>query len=332
MRIVVAGAGSIGCFVGGMLASTGHQVTLLGRARILGEIAGSGLTLTDYDGMSVSVLPDQMVLSDDPAALGDADLVLVTVKTAATPDMAELIRDHAPLLAPVISLQNGFQAVRDLRAALPMRDIRAGMVPFNVVPMGRGRFHRATSGEIVLERGADGFSTALGSEALPMRDSPRIEAVQWGKLLMNLSNAPNALSGLTVHEMLMDRGWRRVIAAQMAEAVRLLRAAGQEIEPPTSVSVGLVPHILRLPTPLFRRVAASMLTIDPTARTSMAQDLAAGRLTEIDALQGEVIALAQRAGHDAPWAQRLSELVHASEAGGPSKLSPEDCYPQTLGR
>ncbi len=76
------------------------------------------------------------------------------------------------------------------------------------------------------------------------------------------------------------------MADRMTEALRVLRAHGCAITPTTPAPVALVPHILRFPTLLFRRVAAKMLTIDPQARTSMAHDLAGGRPIKIDALQG----------------------------------------------
>lgn len=149
-----------------------------------------------------------------------------------------------------------------------------------------------------------------------MVDSDRIAAVQWGKLLVNLTNAPNALSGLTVQVMLLDRGWRRIMAAQMVEAMGILRAAGIAFDAPFPVSPRLVPHVLRLPTPLFRRVARAMLSVDAQARTSMALDLAQGRPTEVDALQGEIIRLAAAQGRDAPWAAPfgLSALIALHKA------------------
>ncbi|MCV6584583.1 MAG: hypothetical protein OIF47_03535 [Marinibacterium sp.] len=150
MRIVVAGAGAVGFFVGGCLAAAGHDVVLLGRGPVLSDIAGSGLRLSDHDGLSLTVDPARLELSEDPACLGGAELILVTVKSGATAAMAALIAEHGPLLTPVISLQNGVQAVGVLRDALAQRDVRAGMVPFNVVCIGSGSYHRATSGGIVL--------------------------------------------------------------------------------------------------------------------------------------------------------------------------------------
>jgi Ketopantoate reductase PanE/ApbA len=70
--IGVAGAGSIGCFVGGMYAAAGRRVALLGRPRVIGEIEADGLRLTSFEGFEKQLAPGQLTLSEDPAILGDA--------------------------------------------------------------------------------------------------------------------------------------------------------------------------------------------------------------------------------------------------------------------
>ncbi len=316
MRIVIAGAGSIGCFTGGLLAAAGHQVTLLGRPRILAEIAEHGLTCTDFSGMTQMIGADQLTLATDPTCLADAEVVIVTVKSRATADMTALVAAHAPVQAPVISWQNGMDNGTSLRAGLVGRDVRAGMVPFNVVPSGAGCFHRATSGDIVIEAGAGDLAKAVNTPDLSVTESARIEAVQWGKLVVNLNNALNALSGLTILEQLSDRAWRRLMADQAAEAIRVLKAAGIEAQPTTPLPVWMMPFVLRLPTALFSSIAAQMLTIDPTARTSMAYDLAEQRPTEIDSLQGKIIALGAQYGCETPVCVRVAELINRASQEG----------------
>ncbi|UWR12321.1 2-dehydropantoate 2-reductase [Sulfitobacter mediterraneus] len=312
-RIVIAGAGAIGCFVGGLLAAGGRRVTLLVRPRVAQEIRSHGLTLTDFGGMAVQIGTDRLALSEDPACLARADVVLVTVKSGDTATIAELIDQHAPIKAPVISLQNGLRNGALLQEALPGHDVRGGMVPFNVVPMGQGCYHRATSGDVVIAGGAGDLEGLLSVPHLCTTSSRDIEAVQWGKFLINLNNALNALSGLPLAEQLRDRSWRRLMADQWREALGVLRGAGIRPVSMTPVSVGLIPFILRLPTPLFSRIAASMLTIDAQARTSMALDLMAGRPTEIDSLQGAVIAMAKAQGRAAPICTMVAEVIRTAE-------------------
>ena len=312
MKIVLAGAGSIGCFCGGILAANGHDVTLLGREYVLEPIRTFGLTVTDFSGMRRKIPASQLALVKDPACMAAADLIVVTVKSAATREMARLISRHAPANAAVLSWQNGMENVRILRAELPGRDVRAGMVPFNVVPLDHATYHRATSGDIVIEGGGGALAEGLSSPTMPVSESDQIEKVQWGKLVINLNNALNALSGLTLQQQLLDRDWRRLMADQMAEALRVLKAAGHPVGSTTPLPASLTPHILRLPTALFSRIASRMLTIDPSARTSMAYDLSAGRPTEIDSLQGEIIRIGLAHGVPAPLNARVAELVRQS--------------------
>jgi len=314
MKLVIAGAGSIGCYCGALLADAGHNVTLLGRAHVLDSIRQHRLTVTDFAGLKRSVPAAELTLSEDPTSLRNAELIIVTVKSGATPEMSALIAEHAPDATPVVSWQNGLKSARALSDALPGRDVRAGMVPFNVVPTDPGSYHRATSGEIIIQEGPGELDRKLTSQNLPVIASDRIEAVQWGKLVLNLNNALNALSGLTLIDQLTDPNWRRLMADQMSEALKVLGAAGRPVTSTISLPAWVVPHVLRLPTPLFTRIAARMLTIDPNARTSMAYDLRAGRQTEIDDLQGEIIRLGAETGVQTPICTRVSDLIrHAPE-------------------
>ena len=319
-RISVAWAGSIGCYVGGLLAHAGHDVRFLARPRVVEACAAHGLRLTDFAGHDLQLENPHMTAEADDALAG-AEVVLFCVKSCDTAAMAELIARHAPS-ATVISLQNGVENASILRTALPMADVRAGMVPFNVMAEVPSHAHRATSGAILVEAGP---LPELAPSSVAWRTVDNIEAVQWGKLLINLGNAINALSDLPLLTQLQDRAWRRLMADQMAEALRILSVAGIVPANTTAAPPRLIPHILRLPTPLFRRIAAQMLTIDAHARSSMWEDLSRRRPTEIDALQGAIIALADRHGRQAPLNARMRHLIKQAEAAGdgPPGLTPD---------
>lgn len=316
-RIVVAGAGSVGCFVGGLLVRGGHDVTLLLRAGTAEELTQNGLTLTDFGALDVALAPDRFAMSTDPACLVEADVVLVTVKSGATEEMAAQIAAHAPADAVVVSLQNGVENVAQLRKRLPGWDVRAGMVPFNVVWVGGGRFHRGTSGNIIIERGQGHVGRQLSVPDLHVHEHGDIVAVQWGKLLINLNNALNAVSGLPLRVQIGDREWRRLMAAQMDEALAVLQAADVAcLNPVAKVPMGLVSRILKLPTWAFRLVANAMLSIDPNARSSMWEDLEKGRQTEIDELQGKIVRLARQVNLAAPINAGIAEMIGEVETLG----------------
>src|SRR6185369_10175275 len=139
--------------------------------------------------------------------------------------------------------------------------------------------------------------------------------VQWAKLVLNLNNAVNALSNLPLQAQLSERAFRRCTAHAQREALALLAAAGISVARLTPLPPTWIPSVLRLPDAVFTRLAGRMLAIDPQARSSMWEDLEAGRTTEVDYLNGEIVALATRLGRTAPVNARLVALVREAERG-----------------
>jgi 2-dehydropantoate 2-reductase len=322
--IGIAGAGSIGCFVGGMLAASGRRVALLARPRVIAEIEAHGLRPTSFEGFDQTIARDRFALSENPSVFEDAGVVLVTVKSADTAAMAEIIARHASSDAVIVSLQNGIGNVALLRDRLPGRRVLGGMVPFNVIALGDGRFHRATSGDIVIEQDGALPAEKLSVAGLTIRATDNIEGVQWGKLVLNLNNALNALADLPLRRQLSSRPWRRLFADQMAEGLAAIRAEGIKPVSPTPIPIAWMPPLLRLPNAIFEPVLGRTMKIDPEARSSMWEDLKHGRRTEIDYLQGVITAIAERRGLEAPLSRRIVELIRQAEreAKGSPGLTP----------
>ncbi|CDX19105.1 2-dehydropantoate 2-reductase [Mesorhizobium plurifarium] len=325
--IAIAGAGSIGCYVGGCLALAGREVVFLGRGSVIEAMRKSGLRVSDLDGRDRRLEAKAVAATDDPAiALHEAHVILVTVKSGATEEMAGLIAAHGRPDAVVVSLQNGIDNADRLRAALPGRRVLTGMVMFNVVlsPDGEAplRAHRASQGEVMIDTGADGLVDILDVDGLAVEAHADMKAVQWGKLLMNLNNALVALSDLPLARQLADRSWRVILAAEIDEALAAMKAAGIAPARITGLPPALLPKVLRLPDWLFGLLARRMLAIDPQARSSMWDDLKRGRATEIDELQGAVIRLARQTGIPTPVNERVAALIRQAEAEkrGPPKL------------
>jgi len=320
--IAIAGAGSVGCYVGAGLAAAGRDVTLLSRARLAETIARHGLRVSDLDGRDKTLAPTALkVTSDAEAALQSADIVLVTVKSRNTAAMANLIAKQAPKDAIVVSLQNGVENAQVLRRTLgPKQQVVDAMVPFNVVQSHTAneapRFHRATSGTIQIEASVTGLRDFLDVPGARVAEHADIEAVLWGKLLVNLNNALNALSDLPLIEQLGDRRWRLVISRQLREGLAVLRAAGIRPAPVEGVPPRLIALALRLPDALFRLAARGMLAVDKNARSSMWEDLRVGRGTEIDFLQGEIVRLAEAHGVDVPLNRQVLQRVKDAEKAG----------------
>ncbi len=312
--IAFFGAGAIGCWVGGRIAAAGIDVTLIGRPRVMSELA-NGLRLTDYNGHVATCTPRT---ATDPGAAAGASVVVVTVKSAQTAEAGATLAGVLPEDAVVVSLQNGIRNAEVLRAALPGRRVLAAMVPFNVVQRDPGAYHRATSGILRIDDdpAAAPLLAACRAAELPIEPRGDMPAVQWAKLVLNLNNAINALSGKTLTAELSERVFRRCLAAAMLEALDLLALARQDVAKLTRLPPRWVPRMLDVPDAIFKLLVSRVIAIDPHARSSMSADLEAGRPTEIDHLQGEVVALAERHGVNAPVNRALVRLVRAAETGG----------------
>jgi 2-dehydropantoate 2-reductase len=314
-KIFIYGAGSIGCYVGGRLLAGGSDVSFIGRARVAGLLREHGITLTRHDDSRWHAPPARIDVSTDAASAAAADLVLVTVKSAAT---ATAAAELAAVLRPgtvVVSFQNGIGNADVLRAAMPQHTVLEGMVPFNVVERGPGAFHQGSGGELEIRHAAamQPFVEAFRQAGLPLTQHADLLPVQWAKLMLNLNNAINALANRPLKEELSQRAYRLCLAMAQKEALALLKRDGVRPVKVTPLPTAWIPHVLSVPDAVFERLGRAMLTIDPHARSSMSDDLAARRATEVDWINGEVVRLAERLGQTAPVNRRLCELVHAAE-------------------
>jgi 2-dehydropantoate 2-reductase len=322
------GAGSVGCYVGGCLQAAGVQVDLVGRPRTLDALHAHGLRITDLDGGDQRIPASALNLHRQVATAAAPALVLLCVKSGATAEAARELAQHLqhlphlqqlPAGTPVLSLQNGLRNPADAMAAAPVLCVLPGMVPFNIAELGPGHFHRGTTGRLNAQTHPAllAWLPVFERAGLPLDLHADLKPVQWGKLLLNLNNPVNALSGLPLRAQLLDAGYRRQFADLVNEALGLLRQAAIRPASLTPLPWPLFVRVLRWPTPVFRAIAARMLRIDPLARSSMADDLALGRPTEVRALCGEVVRLAESLGRTAPlnasMVARIEALPHRSD-------------------
>lgn len=311
--IVVYGAGSVGCYLGGRLH--GHiAVRLIARPRMANVLHEHGLTLSDLHGFHQHIPAGALDVQTQPQATR-APLVLVTVKSADTVQAGRELADVSPHDAIVISFQNGLRNADLLRAALPGRTVLAGMVPFNVLQRSPGSFHQGSSGDLMVEAhpALAPYLPAFANAGLCLQQHTDMPAIQRAKLLFNLNNAINALSDLPLRQELAERGWRRCLALAQREALNIFTAAHLPVARLTPLPAHWLPHILALPNALFARIAPRMLAIDPHARSSTWEDLQVGRRTEVDALHGAIVELAATMGKRAPINERIIELIREAE-------------------
>ncbi len=324
--VLIMGAGSVGCYLGGCLAAAGLEVHFVGRPRVIAALREQGLKLTDLNGREQRIQSVDLHLHEQVPASLSPSVTLLCVKSGATTSAAAELQAALPAGSLVVSMQNGIGNAERAQATAPDLRCLPGMVPFNIAELAPGHFHRGTAGALMAQDDPllQPLQAAFSAQGLGFKLLPDLRAIQWGKLLINLNNPVNALSGRPLREQLLQRGYRRCFAALQSEALQVLAAAGIEPAQLAALPPRRLPAMLRLPTFIFKRLAKRMLQIDAKARSSMADDLALGRSTEIDALCGEVVRLAASNGRQAPLSARMCELVQnfpqRSRPYGPDEL------------
>lgn len=327
LSFAILGSGSIGTYIGCRLSAAGNVVTLYGRERIRNELKAFGAKITDYTNKEIFLPPSSISFSTSLSSVSDADVFLVTVKSKDTKDLVGELKgvlekrqskhSISYSIPVIVSFQNGVRNAEILKKGLEgiPAEVLAGMVPFNVVSKGKGHFHRGTSGNLVIEhsKSSRSLKRIFNRAGLPTNTHKNIDGILWGKLIFNLNNSLNALSGLTLKAEISKPGYRKILSKLMKESLDILRLA--EIRPIRSGKMipSLAPAILNLPDFLFFKIASSMVKIDPEARSSMWEDLIQKRSTEIDSLNGEVVKLADVMGHPAPLNREIVGLIKEAE-------------------
>lgn len=297
MKIAVVGAGAVGCYYGGMLARAGHDVTFIGRPVHVDAINRNGLLLEIGQTKQTVVAR----ASTDPKAVAGAELVLVSVKSADTEDAGRAMASSLLSGASVLSLQNGVDNAERMQAAIGRRPVIAAVVYVGTEMAGPGHVRHHGRGELVIGQSAksDAIGKLLSEAGIPTTVSANVASALWGKLITNCSyNALSAVAQIPYGPMLAMEGARDVIDSVVRECVSVAGALG----------VSLPPDIIERTL----SVAGSM----PGQMSSTAQDLARGKKSEIDFLNGYVVRKGRQLGIATPANLALLVMVRLSEATG----------------
>lgn len=305
---LVFGTGLIGSYLCAHLVRANYPTRALGRPSFAQHFNQS-LTISDYADTSWKVaLPPNTFTADITTLKQNFDVVWVTVKCTS---LEAIIPDLQKVVGPntlILMCQNGVGSHQLIEAVFPQNKVLRIMFPFNVVSAQLGEFKRSSSGTIAFEKitrtQADNpglkeslllaqIGQALHCATFPVTMCKDMDALLWAKIQLNLTNSVNALANLPLQAMLLDSGYRRIVADMMQEHVKVCRVAGISLPKITTVPAALVPYVLKLPTRIFTKVAKSMVAIDPQARLSMWWDLEYRRATEIDFINGSTLRLAQ---------------------------------------
>ncbi|MEN9903677.1 MAG: 2-dehydropantoate 2-reductase [Pseudomonadota bacterium] len=299
MKIAIMGAGGVGSYYGGLLARAGCSVTLIARAGHAEAVRRAGLRLqtTSFD-QTVAIDADT-----DPQAVAGADWVLVCVKAGDTEGAAKAMAPHLRDDALVLSLQNGIDNAERLQALLPLQRVEPVLVYAAVELAGPGHVRHHGRGELVIGIGPDSDAVAafFKHAGVPVEVLPDIRVAQWSKLMVNCAyNALSAISRLPYGRMIQGPGVEATMREAVAECLAVARAEGVE-----------------LPADSWERVRA-LADAMPTQQSSTAQDLARGRRSEIDHLNGHVVRRGEALGVPTPVNRALHALVRLLENPPPA--------------
>lgn len=321
LKFTVLGAGAIGCMIGAFLALANRKPTLIGRPHILDPLKETGLFIEA--GNAYFIRPEQFEIAHSADAMSEADVIFVATKATALKQVVADISAHAKPTALVISLLNGIAPARYLQASLPDRTVLVGMVPFNVIWRNDHHLEQSSVGKVSLEDHS--VTRQLGIDSPEWFEiSQDMNAIQNGKLLLNLINPVNALSGMPIVKMLAHRGYRLLYADAVAEALTVYKAAGLQYKNQAALPMPLVLKIMNGPDWLVERLVISRQKLSPNTMSSMAQDYAAHRPTEIDFINGEIVALGQSIGVSTPVNSALVHWVQTAADRGWPNPSPEE--------
>lgn len=300
MKIAIVGAGAVGCYYGAMLALAGHQIVLVGRAAFVEAVSRNGLILEKHGERRVA----SVEASSDPAAIAEAELAMVCVKSG---DTERAGREMAPHLSPsciVLSLQNGVSNAATLetllgRPVMPVVVYVASRMNGAGVVRHEGRGELELSGERAHEvagvLNAAGVETQVGEDAM---------ASLWAKLVVNCAINPlSAITRLPYGKMVEQDGIPQLMEEIAGEAIAVARAEG------IAVPDGVFETLRAIPTSMAEQYS------------STAQDLMNGKPTEIDFLNGEIVARAARHDIAVPLNRTLTLLVKSAERFGVNDLT-----------
>ncbi|WP_035572624.1 ketopantoate reductase family protein [Halomonas halocynthiae] len=325
LRIAIVGAGAIGTTVAVLLASAGHQVSVLARGETLLAMRRSGAQLIDQQGQHSA----KVAVSDSPAELGEQDIVLLCTKSQAVsgllPHLTPLFNAHT-CLVPMVngtpwwlfmglpdtpSTPQHIEAVDpggQLVNCVPAGSIIGCVVYISAQVTSPGQAYSTTPHRLILgeitpltterKRYVMALIEALDSVGISTRHTPHIRDAVWSKIAANLTSNPLSVITKTTLETLYGDPWLRNVVEQLFEEVRFTASAcGSQLE---------------MTLPELLEVGEGMKGV----QTSMLQDYQQERELELGAIVGGVIELAKRQNIAVPTINTVFSLAHYLENAG----------------
>ena len=315
MRVLVAGAGAVGAWLGGALAAAGADVALVGRPAFVAAVRAEGLRV-ERGGPTTRTRPAAFATVAEAGEAAPFHAVLVTVKSY---DTAAIAADLALLPpSPVVSFQNGVGNEADLALRLPHHEVVAATLTTSVGAPAPGVVRGGDGGGVGLGAAPGGpdlapLAAAFTAGGLCVRSYADPAAMKWSKLLLNLLGAASAAAlGWPTGRALAHPGvfaleraaWREAQDVMAALGLRPVTLPGYRV--PLLAAVGR-----RLPAALLRPLVVRQMARARGERLAgLAADLEAGRgRTEAPVLGGAVVAAGETVGRPTPANRALTALV-----------------------
>ncbi len=324
MRVAIIGAGAVGGTFAARLAGSDHVVEVTARGEHLEAIREDGIRLRGGWGDIDARVEANEVLTARP------DVAIVATKAQDAPaairaNLAQL--DGVPLLV----VQNGVDGLQAAKQAAPGNPVFGGLAMFAASFLAPGEITVTAPGPTFV--GGDGaFTVAMTLVELELIVVDDFPGAQWSKLVVNQVNALPAITGLSVQEVVGHRGLRRLLVRSMKECVRVGMAAGIRFAAISGLSHGLLRAFSVAPTVIAERLPLLMARRmgDVPNPGSTLQSIRRGRLTEVDQLNGAVVAAGGRHRVATPANALMVELVHEVERTGVF-LTPEQVLARAAG-
>lgn len=320
-RYIVYGAGAIGGAFGGMMASAGLRVVCVARAPQAYALRSGVLIRENDERFEVKANSVTSAREIDPER---GDLIIITTKSQATAQAVEELSAVYDRSVPVVCLQNGIR--NEKFALLKFDNVYAGLLMWSAIQLAPDEIMLSYGRDMAIgcfPNGVDWFAEQCSQDmeraGFDVMASAHVMAMKWGKLVANLNNATNAITGYWLERGMADPDMRLLMLKVREEGLRVLEAAGIEVEPPEGEPSPI--RILEMTEKLRRppKPSGDAEELPPERRSyaSMWQDIYLGRKSsEIDFLNGEIVELGAGYGIPTPYNSALMEVVSRMVAEG----------------
>ncbi|KXA89947.1 hypothetical protein AKJ40_02235 [candidate division MSBL1 archaeon SCGC-AAA259M10] len=301
MNITVLGSGAMGSLFGGLLTADGHDLTLVDVWKEhIETMKERGLVISTPEGTERNI---EVEATADPSSIGNADLVIVFVKSYQTKEALQDTSGFFDENVDVLTLQNGLGNPETISEYVPEKNIIAGVTAHGSTLKNPGHIIHAGVGPTKIGRyftendeKVSQLSKILTSAGFETEVTERIREEIWEKLLVNVGiNPPTALARVRNGLLVETEAGEELIETIVNEALQVA------VEEGVNVREDIVNHV--------KNVASST----SANKSSMLQDIEAGKKTEIEYLTGSIVRRAEKHDIEVPINRTLKHLVELSE-------------------